>query len=150
MLLKENFLTTLTTTEIIFKSLFMPQVARRYWTGNDKAEHAICRAMEDNPKLKITKRNNVQDPSLLQRAFKPWKCHVINPWYWWCVSRVVHYFYLKWFEFLGFAYLGGKLCEESYYLPYKIQIGTWGISKVLTFRRQKVIINIFVCLWLFL
>lgn len=62
-------------SQIVIKIIF--QVARRCWTGNEKAEHAICRAMEDNPKLKITKPNQVKDPSLLKRAFKPWHLLVI-------------------------------------------------------------------------
>ncbi|EDO46925.1 predicted protein [Nematostella vectensis] len=46
-------------------------VYRRAWAGNEKAEHAICRDMEANPKLKVTKPHHVLDPTLLKRAFQP-------------------------------------------------------------------------------
>ena len=50
--------------------LIFYQVARRSWSGNDKAEETICRIMEDNPKIKVTVPNHVQDDSLLDRALK--------------------------------------------------------------------------------
>ena len=44
------------------------QVARRSWSGNTNARETICRAMEDNPKLKVTVPNQVEDQSLINRA----------------------------------------------------------------------------------
>lgn len=51
--------------------LYLFKVARRCWSGNSKAETAICRAMEQEPCLKVTVPHHLQDLSLLERAFKP-------------------------------------------------------------------------------
>ncbi|XP_054751082.2 urocanate hydratase-like [Lytechinus pictus] len=43
-------------------------VTRRSWAGNSKAKETICRAMEDDPNLKVTIPHEVQDPGLLDRV----------------------------------------------------------------------------------
>ncbi|XP_064632889.1 urocanate hydratase-like [Lineus longissimus] len=45
-------------------------VARRCWSGNNNAKEAICRAMDQDSKLKVTLPNRVQDPSILDRALQ--------------------------------------------------------------------------------
>ncbi|KAL9960400.1 hypothetical protein ACROYT_G033851 [Oculina patagonica] len=46
-------------------------VARRCWSGNVHAKHAICKAMEENPLLKVTIPSHVEDVTLLDKALKP-------------------------------------------------------------------------------
>jgi len=46
-------------------------VARRCWSGNLHAKHAICTAMEQNPLLKVTIPSHVEDLTLLDKALKP-------------------------------------------------------------------------------
>lgn len=46
-------------------------VARRCWSGNIHAKNAICKAMEENPLLKVTIPCHVQDITLLDKALKP-------------------------------------------------------------------------------
>ncbi|KAJ7359058.1 Urocanate hydratase [Desmophyllum pertusum] len=46
-------------------------VARRSWSGNLHAKHAICKAMEQNPLLKVTIPSHVEDVTLLENALKP-------------------------------------------------------------------------------
>ncbi len=48
---------------------FPLQVARRCWSGSGKAEETICRAMQENEKLRVTLPNHVQDSSILDSAF---------------------------------------------------------------------------------
>lgn len=43
-------------------------VARRCWSGNVHAKHAICKAMEENGLLKVTIPNQVEDVTLLDNA----------------------------------------------------------------------------------
>ncbi|XP_787439.3 urocanate hydratase [Strongylocentrotus purpuratus] len=43
-------------------------VTRRSWAGNSKAKETICRAMDDDPNLKVTVPHEVQDPGLLDRV----------------------------------------------------------------------------------
>ncbi|XP_070559214.1 urocanate hydratase-like [Ptychodera flava] len=45
-------------------------VARRSWSGNANAKETICRAMEENSKLKVTVPHQVEDDSLLERALQ--------------------------------------------------------------------------------
>jgi len=45
-------------------------VSRRCWSGNAKAEETICRAMQDDEKLKVTLPNHVEDEGILERAFQ--------------------------------------------------------------------------------
>ncbi|XP_066285375.1 urocanate hydratase-like [Branchiostoma lanceolatum] len=45
-------------------------VARRSWCGNQNAKEAICRAMDQNSKLKVTMPHAVEDDTLLERAFR--------------------------------------------------------------------------------
>jgi len=45
-------------------------VARRAWSGNENAMDTIKRTMEINPKLVVTLANNVQDQSIIDRAFE--------------------------------------------------------------------------------
>ena len=47
------------------------KVARRCWSGNIHAKNAICKAMEENPLLKVTIPCHVQDITLLDKALKP-------------------------------------------------------------------------------
>lgn len=49
------------------------KVARRCWSGNIHAKKAICKAMEENPLLKVTIPCHVQDITLLDKALKPWR-----------------------------------------------------------------------------
>jgi len=42
-------------------------VARRAWSGNANAQSTIQRAMQDNPKLKVTVANSVSDTSILEK-----------------------------------------------------------------------------------
>ena len=46
------------------------QVARRSWSGNNKAKETICRIMEENPNMKITIPNDVEDTDILDKALK--------------------------------------------------------------------------------
>jgi len=46
-------------------------VARRCWAGNVHAKNAICKAMEENPLLKVTIPSHVEDLTLLDNALKP-------------------------------------------------------------------------------
>ena len=52
--------------------MFLIQVARRCWAGNVHAKNAICKAMEENPLLKVTIPSHVEDLTLLEEALKPW------------------------------------------------------------------------------
>ncbi|XP_013408281.1 urocanate hydratase [Lingula anatina] len=45
-------------------------VARRSWSGNAYAEETICRAMDQNERLKVTVPYHVQDESILDRALR--------------------------------------------------------------------------------
>merc|ERR1712038_464371 len=45
-------------------------VSRRCWSGNTKAEETICRAMQEDEKLKVTLPNHVEDEGILERAFQ--------------------------------------------------------------------------------
>lgn len=49
---------------------FDPQVARRSWSGSDKARETICRAMRDNDRLRVTLPHRVKDAGLVQRALR--------------------------------------------------------------------------------
>lgn len=51
---------------------FTLQVARRCWSGNIHAKNAICKAMEENPLLKVTIPTHVEDLTLLDKALKSW------------------------------------------------------------------------------
>jgi len=46
-------------------------VSRRCWAGNVHAKNAICKAMEENPLLKVTIPSHVEDLTLLDNALKP-------------------------------------------------------------------------------
>ena len=52
-------------------SVLFSQVARRCWSGNLHAKRAICKAMEQNPLLKVTTPSHVEDLTLLDNALKP-------------------------------------------------------------------------------
>ncbi|XP_046357872.2 urocanate hydratase-like [Haliotis rufescens] len=43
-------------------------VARRCWSGNSRAEETICRAMESDPKLKVTIPYHVKNPNVIDKA----------------------------------------------------------------------------------
>ncbi|XP_046542944.1 urocanate hydratase-like [Haliotis rubra] len=43
-------------------------VARRCWSGNSRAEETICRAMESDPKLKVTIPYHVKNPDIIDKA----------------------------------------------------------------------------------
>ncbi|XP_060071022.1 urocanate hydratase-like [Ylistrum balloti] len=43
-------------------------VARRCWSGNNRAQETICRIMDDNPKLKVTLPHHVEDKTILDKA----------------------------------------------------------------------------------
>ncbi|KAJ8047531.1 Urocanate hydratase [Holothuria leucospilota] len=45
-------------------------VTRRSWCGNSNAQATICRAMDENSKLKVTLPHKVDDETLLERAFR--------------------------------------------------------------------------------
>jgi len=45
-------------------------VARRCWSGNNKAEETICRTMDQNKTLKVTLPHHVEDLDLLDRALQ--------------------------------------------------------------------------------
>lgn len=45
-------------------------VARRCWSGNLHAKNAICKAMKENPLLKVTIPSHVEDLALLEKALK--------------------------------------------------------------------------------
>ncbi|XP_060580142.1 urocanate hydratase-like [Ruditapes philippinarum] len=45
-------------------------VARRSWSGNSKAKETICRIMEENPNMKVTVPNEVENKDILERALK--------------------------------------------------------------------------------
>ncbi|XP_053377370.1 urocanate hydratase-like isoform X2 [Mercenaria mercenaria] len=45
-------------------------VARRSWSGNNKAKETICRIMDENPNMKVTIPNEVENKDILERALK--------------------------------------------------------------------------------
>lgn len=53
--------------------LSMPcrQVARRCWSGNQKAYEIICQMMQESKGLAVTLPHKVADEHLLQRALQP-------------------------------------------------------------------------------
>lgn len=49
----------------------IPQVARRCWSGNQKAREIICQTMQENSGLVVTLPHEVADERLLQQALRP-------------------------------------------------------------------------------
>ncbi|KAK7101954.1 urocanate hydratase-like [Littorina saxatilis] len=45
-------------------------VARRCWSGNNRARETICRSMDSDPRLKVTLPHQVQDSDVIERALQ--------------------------------------------------------------------------------